>query len=285
MVPATGLTGAADPAAYRPSAAAAREPAKAEKIPGEDEFLRGNYLAAAPDLTAALARGDIRGAFYSRIIFENGLDGRAPDRAGAQRAMDVMALRFADIRRLAKEAPDDLKPLYKTAVGLLYIRGRVSARERRLPEAARWLKDAADKGFTPAMNLLAAAGCSPPEQWWYFGAGTSDCFKWTRKAAEAGDSVAMANLSALYRAGIGTGRDPLMAVEWARRAAAKSPPSARGQNDMGAFYALGEAVSRDPAEARRWYNLAKARYALARENLAGVGKSGFVPVMERQIDY
>jgi TPR repeat protein len=271
-----------------PASRSRRAPVAAFKLDGEDLFLRGNFLAAASPLIAAFKRGDLRGAFYARIIYDNGLDGRAPDRAAARRALDVMALRYEEIRTLARKAPPELRPLYRAALGTLHLRGRVPAGGRSLSEAAGWLKDAADEGFTPAMNALAAAGCDPaPPQhiWGLIGTGPSDCFKWTRKAAEAGDSLAMANLSALFRTGTGTGRDPLMAVEWARRAAAQRPPSARGQNDMGAFHVIGEAVSRDPKEARRWFGMAAKRYPLARDNMKGAGKSGFAPVMERQIDY
>jgi TPR repeat protein len=283
------------PPAYAPAPAAkglaaTRGPLPAQKADGEDLFLRGNFLASASPLLAAFRRGDIRGAFYARIIYDNGLDGRAPDPAAAARAMDVLALSYTDIRELSRRAaPAELRPLYRTALGLLYMRGRVPARDRDLSEAASLLKDAAGDGFTPAMNILAAAACdpNPPRHLWGLvgSLGPSDCFSWTKKAAERGDSVAMANLSALYRTGTGTKRDPLMAVEWAHRAATQSPPSARGQNDMGAFHVIGEAVSPDPKEARRWFNLARARNGLARENLAGVGKSGFVPVMDRSIDY
>jgi TPR repeat protein len=289
---AANSIGGSAPAANAPAPAGRSWKGKAipaaEKIQGEDEFLRGSFLVAAGPLTAAFRRGDLRGAFYSRIIYENGLDGRAPDFAAAGRAMDVLALRYPDIRVLARRAPENLRPLYKTALGLLHMRGRVPSGERDLSRAADLLEDAADEGFTPAMNILAAAGCDPdPPQhlWGLTGTGPSDCFKWTREAALRGDSVAMANLSGLYRTGTGTLRDPLRAVEWAHRAATKSPPSARSQNDMGAFHLIGEAVSRDTREARRWFNMAKARYPLAKDNLAGAGKSGFVPVMARNIDY
>jgi TPR repeat protein len=269
------------------AAPAAREPLP-EKIPGEEAFLRGDYLTAAPRLLAAFSRGDIRGAFYARIIYDNGLDGRPPDPAAASRAMDVLTLKYTEIRKLATSAPQDLRPLYQTALGLLYMRGRVPAQGRSLSEAAYWLEDAADEGFIPAMNLLAAAGCDPDRPshlWGLMGTGTSDCFDLTKEAAEAGDTLAMANLSSLYRTGTGTWKDPLMAVEWARKAAAKSPPSARAQNDMGAYYVIGAVVTPDPAEARRWFGLARKRYPLAADNLSGVGKAGFVPAMARNIDY
>jgi TPR repeat protein len=136
------------------------------------------------------------------------------------------------------------------------------------------------------MNLVAAISCEPEPPKILFGLWTpspKECFKWSMKAAEMGDLLARANLSYIYREGLGTDRDPLRAVNWAHLAATQNPPSARAQNDMGAYHLLGVALSRDPEEARRWFSLAQARYPLAAQNLGRLGGSD--PLMESGISY
>jgi TPR repeat protein len=257
-----------------------------DKLPGEDEFLRGEFGAALPPLISAFYQGDIRGAFYARIIYENGLDGRAPNPGEAGRALSMLTLKYKEILRLAREAPRSKRALYQTALGLLYFRGLVPGSERDLKAAKAWAKVAADDDFGPAMNLMAAISCEPVPPKILFGLWTpshKDCFTWTMDAAETGDILAIANLSYLYREGVGVDMDPLMAVNWAHNAVKRDPPSARAQNDMGAYYLLGVGVTRDPEEARRWFAMAQSRYPLAAQNLGRLGTSD--PLVENRVAY
>jgi TPR repeat protein len=257
-----------------------------EKIPGEDAFLKGDYATAIPLIMDSFSHGNVRAAFYARIIFENGLDGRASDPAGSQKALDIMVLQFQDIRTLAYRSPGAVRPLYQTALALLYYRGLVpGAGENNLLEARRLASTAAKAGFIPAMNLTAAIACdkNPPKVFGFYRVDSDECYDWTQEAAETGDLLAMTNLSYLYRDGVGTNRDPLMAVNWAHQAASHHPPSRRAQNDMGCYHIIGEALSQDLEEAKVWFTQAATTYPIAQINLERLGQG--TPLMESVINY
>jgi TPR repeat protein len=255
-------------------------------IPGEEEFQNGNYAASIPGLLAAFYAGHPRAPYYARIIFEHGLDGRPPNPAEARKALQIMTLRYVDAKRYARQGPGSKRALFQATLGLLHYKGLVPGQARDVTRARKWAETAAGSGFTPAMDLSASVICDSGMTSGFlgFGSGPGDCFSWTLKAAEKGDILAMANLSYLYRDGVGTPRDPLRAVSWAHKAATMNPPSPRAQNDMGAYYLLAQAVSPDPTEAGRWFSLAQGRYPLARRNLAKAAGGG-APELETDIDY
>jgi TPR repeat protein len=257
-----------------------------EVLPGEEDFLNGNYASSIPLLLKAFYQGNTRGAFYARIIFQYGLDGSAPNLPEAEKALQVLTLRYKDIQKHSRQGPNSRRSLYQAALGLLYYKGLVPGQAKNLESARKWAEVAANSGFTPAMDIAAAIICDPSPPKGFLGIGTANpdnCFDWSMKAAEKGDILAMGNLSYLYREGIGTDKDPLKAVYWANKATSMNPPSARAQNDMGSYHIQNQGISQDFTEARRWFSLAQARYPLARQNLANIGKSA--PAVQNSIDY
>ncbi|MDR1165446.1 MAG: sel1 repeat family protein [Deltaproteobacteria bacterium] len=283
--PTPGTPGALAAAVATPAAAA---PHLAERLPGEEEFARGDYAAAQKALAPALTQGNPRAAFYLRIIAEYGLAGGPPSPQEAAVALDALRLKYPEIKALATRAPLDLRPLYQTALGTLYFKGLIPGEERNLGEARRWAQFAAYRDFTPAMNLLSAIATDPqpPASHWVFSVGPGEAFGWASKAAKLGDPLAMGNLSVLYREGLGTDLDLLKAVNWAFRAASLKPPLARAQNDLGAFHEDGKVMSLDLAEAKKWYRLAEGRYALAKDNLQRLkGAKPGPPLLAKALDY
>jgi TPR repeat protein len=259
-----------------------------QAVTGEAEFLRGEYAAALPRLTGAFQEGDPRAAYYMRVILQYGLQGGVPDGAGSGSASQAMAARYQDIKTLASTAHESQRPIYNAALAYLQYTGLVPGEKRDPGLAVTHVRYAVSNDFRPALNLLAAIGCEADVSVFFgiWSIGKGDCYKSTLDAAEGGDILAMGNLSALYREGTGTSKDPLRAVSWAHKAALMNPPSARAQNDMGYFYETGTAVSKDAAEARRYYTLAQKRYPLARSNLDRLRKSGKDgPAISSSIDY
>ncbi|MDR2339999.1 MAG: hypothetical protein LBF40_07700 [Deltaproteobacteria bacterium] len=262
-------------------------PAKDGKIPGEDQYLKGYYAAAFPPIATAYQGGNVRAAFYMRIMLQYGLHGQPPNPAEAERAARVMVARYADIQRLAKSGPLDLRPLYHTALAYLSYNALIPGKERDVSLAAGEAGYAVSDGFLPAYNLYAHIACNEGSGiLGFLSLSKGSCFSTTSKAAGASDLLAMGNLSYLFREGVGTDKDPMRAANWAHIAANKIPPSPRAQNDMGYFYETGASVTKDLAEAKRYYGLAEARYPLAKRNLERLNKGGAgTPAISNEIDY
>jgi TPR repeat protein len=172
----------------------------------------------------------------------------------------------------------------------LYYLGRTPEKTPDLYRARELAGPAADSGFTPAINLMAALslaeGDSNPILGVWSG-GEGNCFKWSQNGTDLKDILAMGNLASLYRRGLGTAQNLYYASSWAYAAATAKAPSVRAQNDMGFFYEQGVALARDLTEATRWYNLAATRnYPLARTNLERIRKKlPGPPVASDKIDF
>jgi TPR repeat protein len=232
------------------------------KPAGEDQFLSGDFKSAKEPLLNAGQNGSLRALFFLRIIVEYGLDGQAPDPEQASRILTALANSKERLTQLALYGPEESKPIYTTALAHLYFKSYFAP----LPDygvAVTLARRAAASEFTPAMNLAAAIILTPQatqatEK--LLGGGPSEAFSLIQRAAEIGDVLAMANLSYLYRSGIGAIKDDLIAASWARRAATKEQTTARCLNDLGYFHQLGFGVSQDKQEAARWYKLAADRH-------------------------
>ena len=75
--------------------------------------------------------------------------------------------------------------------------------------------------------------------------------RWTQKAAEGGDALAMYNYASYAYAGDGGAKDVAAAVTWFRRAAEHGVVN--GQYNLAQLYEKGYGVPQDPAEAYKWY--------------------------------
>jgi TPR repeat protein len=117
-------------------------------------------------------------------------------------------------------------------------------------EAVRQYRKAADAGNFVAMNDLG----------YMYGTGRgvakdyTEAVRWYRKAADAGSVAAMDNLGVMYRDGLGVAKDDTEAVRWYRKAA--NAGHAGAMNNLGNLYETGRGVAKDDTEALRWYRKA-----------------------------
>ena len=79
---------------------------------------------------------------------------------------------------------------------------------------------------------------------------------WTAEA-QAGDPVAMIEISTMYNTGLGVDRDPAAALVWARKAADLDHPEAWAT--LGDMYLAGDGVKKDMHTAADWYQKASDR--------------------------
>jgi hypothetical protein len=104
----------------------------------------------------------------------------------------------------------------------LFRRGEAAFAARKLPEALRWFRQAADKGHSDAMNkvgIMYAMGQGVE-------ADATTAMGWFRQAAEMGNTYAMGNIGELYAKGDGVGKDCGAARQWLAKAAAGGLESA-----------------------------------------------------------
>jgi TPR repeat protein len=238
------------------------------KTPGEEEFLAHNCAVATPLLIKAAGEGDSRAIFYLRIIYEHGLDGGPLRPQLARQAINYLALRYPILEQLASEASESQKALYQTALATLNYLGRGPSRQPDLERAATFLEPALEANYPPAINLMTVitrrlaeieAKNGDKSFWSFFSFDRVTQFEWAQKGADLKDSLAMANLSALYRQGVDVPQNQLYAATWAHAAATAPCSVARAQNDMGYYYENGLGLAKDPVEATRWYQMAAAR--------------------------
>ena len=81
-------------------------------------------------------------------------------------------------------------------------------------------------------------------------------FEWAKKAAEQGDSKGEFILGRSFHRGLGTEQDFKEAVKWYRKAAEQGDADA--QNNLGVMYGFGKGVPQDYVTAYAWYNIAQA---------------------------
>ncbi|HEY8574431.1 peptidoglycan-binding protein [Phenylobacterium sp.] len=123
--------------------------------------------------------------------------------------------------------------------------------QARKPGALAKLKTIADGGYTPAQFYLATlyengqAGVSK---------NPAEARKWTIRAAEGGERMAMYNLGLDYFYGQGGPQDLPAAAKWFRKAAERGLTDA--QYNLGMLYQAGSGVERDLAEAYKWFSIA-----------------------------
>jgi TPR repeat protein len=101
-------------------------------------------------------------------------------------------------------------------LGILYhfgIRGG-------LPEAAKWVRRAADRGYAKAqssLGLMYRHGEGVPKD-------SAEALKWERRAADQGDVFSEFSLSSTYRDGEGVPKDIVRGYMWATLAAKTGGP-------------------------------------------------------------
>jgi TPR repeat protein len=155
------------------------------------------------------------------------------------------------------------------SLALLYYKGQGVTQD--YAEAARLLRQAADKGHAEAQATLGAAY---EKGGWGLTQDYAQASTWFRKAADQGYAHAQSNLGVLYLNGQGVPQDYAQAAIWYRKAAEQG--DAFGQDALGTLYESGTGLPKDLALALQWYRKAADQgYALAQLNLGllyGYGK-------------
>ena len=128
-----------------------------------------------------------------------------------------------------------------------------------------------------AASALLAAGCGQPGSFLYAEAGAlydagryAESFPLMRKAAEGGNTHAMALLGVMYLHGRGVAADGRAAERWLVRAAERGEVGA--QSLAGIMYATGIGVPPDPEKARRWLTIAAENGDAQARRLLAQGK-------------
>ncbi|MDR0916385.1 MAG: helix-turn-helix domain-containing protein [Oscillospiraceae bacterium] len=128
--------------------------------------------------------------------------------------------------------------------------------EQDMEEAAKWLRRAADKDHTGALNDLGELyrlGVGVPRDY-------AEAMKLYRRADEVptpfgvGNPFSRANIGDLYRHGLGVERDYAEAIRWYELADGQDYPHA--QYRLGEMYENGEGVARDLRRALEYYEKA-----------------------------
>lgn len=128
--------------------------------------------------------------------------------------------------------------------------GRALDRGESFEEAAKWYRQAAEKGYSGAMvglGILYAEGTGVDED-------AKEALRWYRKAVEKGNTDAMLQLGKMYEDGLGVSESQKEALAWFKKAAEKGHSGA--MYDLGFKLAEGEGVKSDPAGAVEWYRKA-----------------------------
>jgi TPR repeat protein len=106
-------------------------------------------------------------------------------------------------------------PAEDFAQGKAFSKGEGVAQNH--PEAARYYRRAADRGYAPAQHQLGVAYAKG----WGVERNDEEAVIWYRKAAEQGLPEAQHDLGVRYILGLGTTKDITTGVEWYRKAAAQ----------------------------------------------------------------
>jgi len=106
-------------------------------------------------------------------------------------------------------------PAEDFAQGKAFSKGEGVA--QNLPEATRYYRRAADRGYAPAQHQLGVAYAKG----WGVERNDEEAVIWYRKAAEQGLPEAQHDLGVRYILGLGTAKDIATGVEWYRKAAAQ----------------------------------------------------------------
>src|ERR1043166_2243328 len=136
-------------------------------------------------------------------------------------------------------------------VGLKYLHGDGVAVS--LPEAAKWIRRAADQHEPMAQYWLATMY----ERGDGMAADAAEALRWYEAAAGQGNRKAMHALGLAYAEGRGTQKDMSEAARWFAKAAALG--LVNSQFNLGVLYERGQGVPQSLLNAYQWYAIAAAQ--------------------------
>jgi TPR repeat protein len=227
-------------------------------------LLEGREVARDPAAAhgwfeAAARAGDAVAMNNVAWLYENGV-GTAPSDAladgwylRAAEAGNAQAMvNLADLYLRGLGMPDlpieRKRRLHFFGAGLGSTRDRPPEVKRREEEAIRWLLRASELGnsyATAELARLELKGRLPPAP----GGGRERFLAWAKSAAEAGEPAGMRLLAKAYAEGLGTERDPVLALEWWQRAATHG--HTRSMLDL-ADYFYADGPQKDEGHAREF---------------------------------
>lgn len=137
-------------------------------------------------------------------------------------------------------------------MGLLYAQGLGA--DQSYKEAVKFWTMAANKSSPEASLALGrtySQGREGVEK------NPAEAAKWFRKAGEAGNAEAQAELAGLYERGEGVAKSDKDAVDWTKKAVAQGYTPAMAS--MGTRYETGKGVPQDKTKAYTYFTLAVAK--------------------------
>ncbi len=117
-------------------------------------------------------------------------------------------------------------------------------------EALEWFRQAAERGYAPAMYNLGASYL----QGIGVEANPSEALVWMKRSAEAGNPSAANEAGGIYFRGEGVARDYRAAVYWFRMGATGGDATA--MHNLAFCYQMGHGIKKDPVQALEWYEKA-----------------------------
>jgi localization factor PodJL len=138
-------------------------------------------------------------------------------------------------------------PIALTILGLKALDGGTAS---GLPDAVRFLTQAADKGLAVAQYRLGTLY----ERGQGVAADSAKAMHWYELAANQGNRKAMHNLAVAYASGPGAKRNMTEAARWFAKAAALGLSDS--QFNLAVLYERGEGVPQSLADAYKWYAVA-----------------------------
>ncbi|AUI68968.1 tetratricopeptide repeat protein [Beggiatoa leptomitoformis] len=149
-------------------------------------------------------------------------------------------------------------------IGIMYADGIGTVQNPS--HALYWLRKAEANGHPKATNMRAKV-----ER--YLRVSYTDDFRKTFKMAETGRADAQYKLGMMYRDGIGTPSNQILASEWLKKSAEQGLFDAQAK--LGVMYYEGVGVKQDYAEALKWITLAAEKgYAASQALLATMYRDG-----------
>lgn len=170
------------------------------------------------------------------------------------------------IEWLRKAARDERDAHGMYALAMAYSNGDGVARAEHW--ARHWLTEAAELEYAEAMRSLGGLYQARMND-----SSNVQALALYRRAVEAGSVDAVVDVGMMYELGLGTARDPAVALRSYRTAAQAG--SARGMLAVGQSYEKGVGVRRNYAQARDWYlRAAKAGSAEAMNSIGALYDRG-----------
>jgi hypothetical protein len=162
---------------------------------------------------------------------------------------------YAEAARLLRQAADKGHAQAQATLGEAYEKGGWGLTQDYV-QAAIWYRKAAEQGNAHAEDILGVLyfnGQGVPQD---LAQDYAQAAAWWSKAASQGNADAQGKLGFMYLEGDGVPRDYAQAVAWFRKAAEQGDVYA--QYNIGHLYDNGNGVPQDYAEAYFWYDIASA---------------------------